>query len=160
HDARPDQRPADLVLRREHLVAERLGVRVDVGPAPVLRALHAELGEALGDPELALARDGETEVLVVVGVAALVAQTPGGALAEHRDVRAVVGERLHLRDGALAVDDLALDVEPTVVSGLAAARVVAGRVVFPDLPLVGGAIAGDEAGRYVNDRGAGLLRDV
>ena len=101
--ARPVRAP------RAHLVAERLGVRVRVGPAPVLRALHAEVGELLGDPHLALALHRDLERALVVGVAPFVLEARGALVAELRDVGAIVGARLDLIDDALAVGDLGID---------------------------------------------------
>ena len=54
-------------------------------------ALHAELGQHVVHPDLALARDRDLEVVLVVGIAALLAQRLGAALAELRDVLAIVG---------------------------------------------------------------------
>src|SRR3990172_4242056 len=107
------------------------------------------------------------------GGAALVLEAGGGAVAEHRDVRAVVGLLLDLGDDPLAVGDLGVDAEVVVAPlparsaplrvappagearlGPPPARVVAHeRLVLPDLAV---AVAGDEAGGDVDDAGAGL----
>src|SRR5947207_829737 len=72
------------------LVAQRLGVGVGVGPAPVLGALHAQLGQLLGDPHLALALHRDLEGALVVGVASVGTQPGSRAITEGRNVRAVV----------------------------------------------------------------------
>src|SRR5690606_15236513 len=100
-------------------------VRVGVGPAPVLGALEADRRELLVDPELALAGDREPQRVGIVRVAALLAERAGRALAEDRDVDAVVGARLDLVDRPLAVGELGGGVE-VVIAELAAAAAPAG----------------------------------
>src|SRR4029079_4377317 len=161
-DGRPDDRARHRAIGQDDLLSGRLCVRVRVGPAAVLRALHAELGQDIVHPDLALARHRDLEVVLVVGVAPLLAERRRRALAELRDVLAIVGPLARLIDHLLAVGDLGRRIEvaveqlglavpaPPAARGrrvrLAAREVADDRLVLPDIAV---ALTGDVAGRDV-----------
>ena len=77
----------------------------------MLGALHAQLGQALCRPVLALALHCRSQVLFIVGVAPFVTQPLGPLLAKHRQVRAVFSTLARLLNQALAVGNLGMDIK-------------------------------------------------
>ncbi len=156
-DGRPDDGPAD-VAARDDLLAERLRIGVGVGPAPVAGALHPDLDEPLGDPELPLPTRGESQRLRVCRVAPLLAQALRRPLAELGNEGPILSRFALLRDAPLAVGNLLLGIEAGRVERAALGtgddvfsprEVAADGLVLEDHPV---AVAGDEARGHVQQR--------
>ncbi len=110
-DGGTDDRPHHALFGGDELLAEALGVGVDVGPAPILRFREAEVGQARADPVLALSGDGEAEGLLVVGIAALLQKSLPRELAKPVGERFVLRFVAHARGEPLAVVDFLFDAE-------------------------------------------------
>ncbi len=148
-DGRAHDAVAQALGLHQHLLAQRLGVRVRVGPAPVLGAVHAGFDQAVGQPELALAAHGQAQGLLVVGVAAFAFEAGDGAGAELRAQGLVVGHLAPAGDDLGAVGQLLLEREVAAVELAALGEVALELFVFED---EAGAVAGNEGGRHVHQR--------
>ena len=139
----------DALLSRDQLLAQTLRVRVDVGPAPPLRALDAQFRQAVARPNFALARNGEAHRIEVIGIAPFFDQTLAPRLAEARRLQSIARLILHALGQLGAISDLLLAVE-LYVRQLFTPREVAQDGIA--LPHGAGAIARDETRRDVHER--------
>src|SRR5262249_16413626 len=83
-----DRRTDDRVVERrrpgDHLFAERFGVGVRVGPAPVLGAFHPSPGQLVSQPQLPLPPYGQAQSLVVVVIPPFLGQPIDRGLSKSR----------------------------------------------------------------------------
>ena len=146
-DARSHDPPNDLRLGGNQLFAQRLGVGVNVGPAPERRAFDAKFSQTIARPDFSFSSDSQTKRIRIVGVSQFFVETFAGLFTKLRQTHRVLCFFARAFRHLGTVGDFLLNRKVNALQFLFARKITNHGIVFPNRA---GSIAGDEACRDVN----------